>query len=192
MLMFIGKWEIHLHIWFYDVSVAFHIWYIAIAHVRGSTLILEKWHRHIMFWHLHLPSWCKHCEIVCIHLSWKWVHICTNGVAMYGLLSIIETFGFDMFVFEGKLRQCDSNILCFDIWIRIQDANIVFSHVNVFCLFGDISSHMVLQCMECNQELIHWDLTCSCCNPNCVSVTQTYSVLTCACEFMMLTLSFSM
>ena len=192
MLMLIGKWEIHLHIWFYDVSVAFHIWYIAIAHVRGTTLILEKWHRHIMFWHLHLPSWCKHCEIVCIHLSSKWGHICTNGVAMYGLLSIIETFGFDMFVFEGKLRQCDSNILCFDIWIRIHDANIVFSHVNVFCLFGDTSSHMVLQCMECNQELIHWDLTCSCCNPNCVNVTQTYSVLTFACEFMMLTLSFCM
>ena len=68
-----------------------------------------------MFWHLHLPSWCKHCVIVCIHLSWKWGHICTNGFAMYGLLSIIETFRFDMFVYEWILRQCNSNILCFDI-----------------------------------------------------------------------------
>jgi hypothetical protein len=119
MLMLIGKWDIHLHIWFYDVSIAFHIWYI----VRGSTLILGKWPRHIMFWHLHLTSWCKHCVIVCIHLSWIWGHIFTYGFAMYGLLSIIDTLRFDMFVFSGQLRQRDSNILCFDIWMWVHDAN---------------------------------------------------------------------
>ena len=134
----------HLH-WFYNSNIV--ILYVNVDCKMWDTSS-------------HLVLWCKHCVIVCIHLSWKWGHICTNGFAMYGLLSIIETFRFDMFVLEGKLRQCDSNILCFDIWIRIHDANIVFSHVNVFCLFGDTSSHMVLQCMESNQELIHWDLTC--------------------------------
>ena len=34
---------------------------------------------------------------------------------MYGLLLIIETFRFAMFVFVGTLRQCDANILYFDI-----------------------------------------------------------------------------
>ncbi len=72
------------------------------------------------------------------------------------------------------------------------DANIVFLHVNVLCVLGDTSSHMVLQCVECNLELIHWDLTCLCFKANCVQVTRTYSVLTFALEFLMYTLYFRM
>jgi hypothetical protein len=76
--------------------------------------------------------------------------------------------------------------------MRIHDANIVISHVNVFCLFEDTSSHMVLQCMKCNQELQHWDFTCLCLKVNGVNAPQTYSFLTFECKFMMLTLSFRM
>ena len=76
--------------------------------------------------------------------------------------------------------------------MRFNDANIVFLHVNVFCVFGDTSSHIVLQCVECNQELIHWDLTCLCLKANCVQVTRTYSVLTFALEFLMYKLFFRM
>jgi hypothetical protein len=74
---------------------------------------------------------------------------------MYGVQSRIDTLRFDMLVLDSKLRQCYSNIFCFDIRMRIHDANIVFLHVNVFCVFKDTSSHMVFQFVECNQELIH-------------------------------------
>ena len=76
--------------------------------------------------------------------------------------------------------------------MRIHDANIVFSHVYVFCVFGDTSSHMNLQCVKCNQESIHRHLTCLCLKAYCVQATRTYNVLTFECDFMMHTLSFRM
>ncbi len=134
----------------------------------------------------------SHCLFACQCFLFVWGYIFAYGFAMYGVQSRIDTLRFGVLVLISKLRQCDSNIFCFGIWMRIHDANIVFLHVNVFCVFEDTSSHMVFQCVECNQELIHWDLACLCLKANCVQVTRTHYVLTFAIEFLMHTLSFRM
>ena len=190
--MYFVCFGIHLHIWSCNVWSAINNCYIQIWHVGVRRQIGSMWLKHIMFWHLNAKSWCKHCLFACKWFLCVWGYIFTYGFAMYGVQSTVDTFRFDMFALEGKLGQCDSNILYFDIWMRIHNANIVISYVNVFCLFEDTSSHMVLQCMKCNQELQHWDLTCLCLKANGVNVPQTYSYLTYECEFMMLTLSFRM